>query len=225
MKIIIFDSGTLISFAINGLYEELKLLKSQFDGKFIITDEVKSEIIDKPINTKRFELEALKLKKLIDDKVFEFPNSLNIDHSLVSKKTQQILDISNNTFTRNNKPIHIIDLGEASCLALGKILNEMKIKNVISVDERTLRLLCEKPENLRKLLQKKLHTNIGMRNENLKFFEGFQFIRSAELVYVAYKKGIINLNDERTLDALLYAVKFSGCSITDIEIEEIKKIK
>ena len=58
MKAIIFDSGTLISFAINGLYEELKLLKAKFDGKFIITDEVKAEIIDKPINIKRFELEA-----------------------------------------------------------------------------------------------------------------------------------------------------------------------
>jgi len=225
MKAIIFDSGTIISFAINGLYEELKKLKNGFDGKFIITEEVRREIIDKPITIKRFELEALKIKKLIDEKVFEMPKSLNIDDKEISMKTQNIMNLANSTFIKNGKPIHIIDEGEASCLALSKILNEMKIKNVISIDERTLRVLCEKPENLRKLFQKKLHTNIGVRNENFKFFEGFQFIRSAELVYVAYKKGIINLKDERTLDALLYAVKSSGCSITDIEIEEIKKMR
>ena len=225
MKVIIFDTGPLISLAINGLYEEIKKLKKNFDGKFIITNEVKREIIDKPITIKKFELEALKIKKLFDEKVFEMPDSLKIDSGEISRNTLNIMDIANNTLIRNGKPIHLIDDGESSCLALSKILNDQKIKNVIVVDERTLRMLCEKPENLKKLLQKKLHTNINEKKENYKYFEGFQFIRSAELVYVAYKKGIIELNDERTLDALLYAVKFSGCSISDIEIEEIKKLK
>ena len=39
-----------------------------------------------------------------------------------------------------------------------------------------------------------------------------------------FKKGIVKIKDPKTLEALLYAVKFKGCSITDEEIKEIKKL-
>ena len=65
MKAIIFDASTLISFAMNGLLREIVGLKKIFKGKFIITKEVKSEVIDRPIKIKRFELEALKIQQLI----------------------------------------------------------------------------------------------------------------------------------------------------------------
>ena len=77
-KAIIFDASTLITFSMNGLFNELRELKKIFKGKFIITKDVKREIIDKPITIKRFELEALRLKKLLDDKVLEMPSSLNV---------------------------------------------------------------------------------------------------------------------------------------------------
>ena len=38
------------------------------------------------------------------------------------------------------------------------------------------------------------------------------------------QKGLVNLSDGNVLDALLYAVKFKGCSISDDEIREIKKL-
>ena len=115
--------------------------------------------------------------------------------------------------------------GEASSLALGKILNERKIKNVIVIDERTTRILVEKPENLKKFLEKKLHVKIRLIRENLKLFKDFRIIRSAELVYVAYKKGLIKLKDGNVLSNLLYAVKFKGAAISGDEIEEIKRIR
>ena len=62
-KAIVFDSGTLINFAMNGMFQEFRELKKIFNGKFLITKEVKSEIIDRPITIKRFELEALRLKE------------------------------------------------------------------------------------------------------------------------------------------------------------------
>ena len=77
-RAIIFDSGALISLAMNGLLPELKELKKIFKGKFIITNEVKKEIIDKPITIKRFELEALRLKELLDKKVIEMPVCVNV---------------------------------------------------------------------------------------------------------------------------------------------------
>ena len=45
-KYLIFDSGPLINFAMNGILHVLERLKKEFDGEFIITKEVKKEIID-----------------------------------------------------------------------------------------------------------------------------------------------------------------------------------
>ena len=43
--------------------------------------------------------------------------------------------------------------------------------------------------------------------------------------YIYTNRGIIKIKDPRTLDPLLYAVIFKGCSITDDEIKEIKRMK
>ncbi len=224
MKVLIFDASTLITLAMNGLFEEFRKLKSKFDGKFLITKDVKWEIIDKPLTIKRFRLEALRLNELLFEKVLEMPSSIGINPAEVSKKTQELREIANSTFETAEKTIHLIDSGEASCMALGKMLNKKKINNVIAVDERTTRMLGERPENLRKLFETKLHTSIKAKKENYKFFEGFKFIRSSELVYILYKKGLIKLKDHDILDALLYAVKFKGCAISGDEIREIKRL-
>lgn len=224
MKALIFDASTLISFVMNGLFPELRELKKIFNGKFLITKEVKREIIDKPITIKRFELEALKLKQLLDDGVLEMVSSLNIREDIISKKTKEFLETANNMFIGNGRPIRMIDLGEASCLALSRILDEKKIEHVVAIDERTTRMLVEKPENLERLLNKKLHTQVVLKKENFKLFKGFKIIRSAELVYVIYKKKLAKLKDGQVLDAMLWAVKFKGCSISGDEIREIKRI-
>lgn len=223
-KAIIFDSGVLISFSMNGITYLIKELKEIFNGKFLITNEIKKEIVDKPLTIKRFELEALKLKQLIDEGVLEFPLSLGIKDSEITSKTNEILSIANSTFQGTKKDIHIIDSGEGSCLALSKILDSRGIKNIIAIDERTTRLLAEKPENLIKIFEKKMNTKITVKQQNYKFFSGFKVIRSAELVYVAYKKGLTRLKAKNTLDALLWAVKFKGAAISGDEIEEIKKL-
>ncbi len=132
--------------------------------------------------------------------------------------------MANSTFQGTRRAIHLLDMGETSCLALSRILIQKKIKNVIVVDERTTRMLVEKPENLKRILEKKIQTKISIKQDNLKFFRGFKIIRSAELVYVAYKKGLIKLKNNNVLGALLYAVKFKGAAISGDEIEEIKRI-
>jgi hypothetical protein len=225
-KAIIFDSSTMINFAMNGLLTEFRELKELFGGRFLITKEVAAEIIDKPMTIKRFELEALKIKELLIDKVLEMPSALGISDDKISKMTLEIVNIANNTFFGKENAIHIIDAGEASCLALSRMLDEKEIKNVVSVDERTIRLLVEKPENLLGIFQKKLHTDVKAKKENFKALGNFKFIRSAELIYIAYKKGIVKLKlkDPEVLDALLYALKFNGCSISDEEISEMEKI-
>jgi len=225
MKVIIFDASSLITFAMNGLLSELEDLKKIFKGKFVIPEEVRKEVIDKPLKIKRFELEALQIKRLLDNGTLEKPSVLNINDADISQKTIELMKIANKIFQGRGRDLHLISSGETSCLALSRILDEKKIKNIIAVDERTTRMLGERPENLEKLLRKKLHTDVHFSKENFKFFEGFRFIRSSELVYVMYKKGIIKLKDgELVLDALLYGVKYRGCAISDEEIREIKRI-
>ncbi len=223
-KAIIFDSSAIINFTMNGLLSEFRELKKIFDGKFLITKEVREEVIEKPMRIKRFKLEALKIKELLAEKILEMPSDSGIDENKISKMTREIINLANNTFFGHGNAIHIIDSGEASCLALSKLLNEKGVKNVLVVDERTLRILGEKPENLLALLNKKLHTEIESKEENFNFFRDFRFIRSTELIYIAYKKGIVKLKNHEVLDALLYAMKFNGCSISDDEISEIEKI-
>ena len=226
MKVLIFDSSTLISFSMNGLLEELRKLKKQFNGKFLITSEVKYEVIDRPINVKRFELEALRVNQLLKENTLEMPESLGIKKEDISKETDKFLSMANSMFYSGKKSISLIQSGEASCLALSRILSKKKIPNLIAVDERTTRMLGEKPENLKKLLERKLHTGITLKKRNFEFFKGFRFIRSTEIIYVLWKKNLLELKDSiKVLDALLYSMKFKGCAISEDEIKEIKRIK
>ncbi|MBI4116271.1 hypothetical protein HY449_00840 [Candidatus Pacearchaeota archaeon] len=223
-KVLIFDSGALISLAMSGLIGEIRNLKKIFDGKFMITRSVKGEVIDKPLTIKRFELEAMMIQQLLDDKILEAPSSLGIGDGEIMEETRKILDASNNIFYTRKRPVHLIDVGEASCLALSRILSGKKIENIIAIDERTTRMLGEKPDNLKKLMESKLHMPIFEKKDDYKFFRGFKFIRSTELVYVAYKKNLIPIKNKNLLDALLYALKSNGAAISEDEIAEIKRI-
>lgn len=223
---ILFDASTLISFSMNGLFNEVKKLKGIFKGKFIITKEVKYEIIDRPMNVKRFELEALRLNKLLADGVLEMPSSIGISDADILKKKEEMVKIANNMFEGKGKAISIIHDGEASCLALSRILLDKKIPHLIAIDERTTRMLGEKPENLEKLLSKKMNTRVRLKKKDFKYFRGFRFVRSTELMYVAWKKGLIEIaGGKMVLDALMWALKFKGCAISGDEIKEIKAIK
>jgi hypothetical protein len=223
MKAIIFDSSTLINFTTNGLLEELRALKRVFDGKFLIPYDVKYEIIDHPLNIKRFELEALKVEALLKERIIEMPGAAGVKDDDISRLTAEILRESNNIMETRNRRVHLIDKGEAACLALNKILLDKGWKSAIAVDERTTRLLGERPENLRKFMEKRLHMNVRKVNEYPEFGD-FVFIRSTELIYVAWKKGLVNMRGPRVLDALLYGLKYKGCAISNDEIEEIKNI-
>lgn len=223
-KILIFDSSTLISLTMNGFLEDLQALKGVFKGKFIITNEVKYEVIDHPLKIKRFELEALKIDNLLQGKILEMPRTLGIiSDAEISKLTSKILQESNNVFEARGKPVHLIDTGEASCLALHLLLLGKGVESAIAIDERTTRLFVEKPDNLRKFMEQKLHMPVEQRKPYAKYAD-FTLIRSAELMYLAYKKGILKLKGPRVLDAVLYGLKYKGCSIPEDEIEELKRM-
>lgn len=223
MKALIFDSGPIINLSMNSLLYVLKELKKIFAGKFLITEAVKYEIVDRPLKIPRFELGALQIKELIDSNIIEFPSSLKIDSNEIKKETQNFMTQANNCTKVGDRLINIISEAETSCLALSQILTKQKIENIIAIDERTTRILTEKPQNLEKIMSDKLHTQVIVSCD-LNSFQNFKFIRSTELAYVAYKKGLLKINDQHALEAALYATKFKGSSVSYEEIRELKKL-
>lgn len=224
MKSVVFDSGTLINLSINGLLDILEKLKSNFKGKFLITQEVYYETVQRPSNINKFELGALRIQQLVESKVLEFPESLKISSQTLKEKTKQLMDIANHYLQLDGNWIKIVSDGEMSCLALSDELSKQGIDNIISIDERTTRILAEKPGNLEKIMSERIHRKVNLVAKDFKIFSKYKFIRSSEIVFVAYKKGLINLKGKKVLEALLYATKFKGSAISFEEIDALKKL-
>jgi predicted nucleic acid-binding protein len=217
-KTLIFDSSTIITLALNDLLYILEPLKNEFEGEFCITPQVKQELVDRPLQLKKYMLEALMIKSLIDKDILKVA-----DNPELNRETEKILALSNRTFKTDHEFMKIIHRGEASCLALYKLTEGDK---AVALDERTTRMLVENPDNLKKLFEKKFHRTLRVEKQNYSYFEGIRIIRSCELAYIAFEKKIINFNvsAKDTMGALLYAVKFKGCAISWKEIDEIKRI-
>jgi len=223
-KALIFDSGTLINLSMNGLLYILEHLKRNFPGKFLITKSVKYEIVDRPMGIKRFELGAIRIQNLLDAGILEFPESIGVSDEQLQKETRELMEAANHFMQYKGSFMSIVSEAEISCLALYNQLEKNGVECMIGMDERTTRILSENPESLTKMMSEKMHMNIKRAARNPRIFPNYKFIRSTELVFVAYKKGIINIHGKNVLDALLYATKFKGSSISFEEIEELKKV-
>lgn len=224
MKVLILDSGILINFSMNGLLYLFKELKEETSVRFAITDKVFYEVVERPLNVPRFELGALRVKNLVDEKIIEYPKDLGINKKEVEKLTGDLMDKANHCIKAKGKWIKIVSEAEISCLALSKILTSKKIENLIGLDERTTRVLSEKPDNLVKIMEKKLHEKVELSRKNLSVFKKFEFLRSTELVYVAHKLGVLNVYGKKALEAVLYATKYKGSSVSSDEIKILKKM-
>lgn len=207
----------------NGLLEIFRKLVTAFQGEFLITPAVKYETIEHPINIKRFEWGAIRIGHLLDDEVIKMASDEeDISEKELSNKTQEIMNNANNALTSAGKPIHLIERGESECLALSIMLTKNNIDNVVVIDERTARMLCESPDNLKELMGNKLESKIKVNYENLKELSKIKIIRSTELMYLANKHRLLD-GDKKALEAVLYALKFGGCSISEKEVELMKK--
>jgi len=218
-KALIFDSGAIITLALNDLLFILEPLKKAFGGDFLISQSVKNEIVDVPLKTRRFALEALMIKALVEKGILSVVSSPEL-----RKETSRVLESANSAYLADNERMRIIHEGEASCIALFNMISSEK--KAIVIDERTTRMLCEAPENLHRLYEKKLHRKIGFAEKNAAVFKDVRIIRTAELCLIAYRKGIVSLSasPSESIRAMLYAVKFKGCSISINEIEIARRI-
>ncbi|MSS74213.1 hypothetical protein EXS72_01070 [Candidatus Pacearchaeota archaeon] len=222
-KFLILDAGPLINLSMNGLLDIFENIK-KIGINIVITNYVYQEVVDRPSHIPRFELGALRIKELIEKKIIQFATEFGLATQEIESETQYMLKRINCSVKAGEHCIEIVSPAEISCLAVSKILSKRGFENVIGIDERTTRVLFEKPANLKELMSNKLHCQISLNTQEIDNLGRFKFIRSSELVYMSYKKGFIQLNDKRALEALLYATKFKGCSITWEEIEQLKKL-
>jgi hypothetical protein len=213
MKKIVCDSSSLISLTDNCL---LFVLRELHGVEYYIPKGVEQEIVAYPMRTKRFELPAIRLKQLITDGTVSV-----YDHPSIYEYSKRVADLANRLFSYKKKFVKIIHEGEAQSLGCMNALGS----NVLLTDERTVRHLIENPEQLKQYMESrtryKLHMDEPVLRQISKEMRGFEVIRSSELVAYAYDRGLLErFGSPKILDAALWGLKFSGCSITGDEIKE-----
>jgi hypothetical protein len=223
MRTLVFDTSSIISLATNNLLSTLEPLKKQFNGRFLITQSVHQELIENPLNSKRYKLEALMIEDLFKEGILEVYE----DYTL-KKEALKLLDSLNRIFTSRNQDIKILDLAEVESFMLAKKIQS----EAYVVDERTIRLIVENPNIVGNILKKKLHTKININFDNLQMIKksskDVKIIRSIELMLIAYKMRLFDKYTSRDkkksqefLDGLLWALKLHGASITEDEINQL----
>ncbi|MEK6974457.1 MAG: hypothetical protein AABW41_04450 [Nanoarchaeota archaeon] len=226
MRTIVIDTSSIISIAVNNLLWTLEPLKKQFDGKFLISESVHTELVDNPIKSKRYKLEAFMIEELINKKIIEVYQDQD-----VKSEALRLLEILNRSYSIKKRHIKILDLAEVESLIMAKRLGS----EAYIVDERTIRLVVENPEQLVSILRDKLHAKIDIDYQNLESvkdnFGDIKILRSAELMLAAHKLGLFkaytfNKNKRREfIDGLLWALKLHGCSISENEINDMLAYK
>ncbi|MDD5148739.1 MAG: hypothetical protein PHH08_04715 [Candidatus ainarchaeum sp.] len=216
---IVFDASSLISISQTCLANCLSSLGEKINAEFIISPAVFREIVSTPLGIRRFELNAVRLKGMVEK------NSLKIVELSPESKdfAEKISSLANNSFFVHERPIKIMHSGELEALALMKQLDA----EALAIDERTTRLLIENPGALRSSMEKRHQAPVKENKKNIsefrQVFSGCSIIRSSELVALAFETGAFSGELEKTrqaLEAALYAVKFSGCSVSIEEIQE-----
>ncbi len=232
MKSLVFDSGPIITFALNNLLWVLDPLKQRFNGEFYIPWEVKRELIDKPLKTKRFKFEAIQVMKHISSGVLKIYNKDDIKDT-----TDEILYLANNCLKAKGQYVKIVHRGEIEAIALA---NHLRSPALVT-DERTTRYLIEQPEQLAKYMRRKLHTSVKIEHDKIKelekYWKNIKVLRSVELLTIAYEIGLLDLyiskfqenimkNPKRTLlESVLWGAKLNGCAVSSDEIRAILNLE
>ncbi len=230
-RCLVFDSGPVISMSTSNLLTTLEKLKQSFNGKFVLPESVKHELVDEPLKTKRFMFEALQVQRLISIGVFDV-----LEDSEVKSLTLELLHLANSSFSAKGKPIQIVHYAEMSTIAAAKLLDAQ----ALVLDERITRELVEHPRHLADLMNKRLHTTIHVNDSSLallqKYSSNLKIIRSVELASIAFGKGLLDryvaegeeriLPDVRRklLESILWGLKLNGCAISSREIEQLVEL-
>ncbi len=217
MKALVFDTGPLISLSDNCLLWVLREIKER--SRFLITPTVYYEAVQHPLEIRKYELNALRIEEAVRNGVLEFP-----PRHLMEKAgdiSRDILHSANRIFYIRGEPLKILHRGEAEVLALAT-LTETRL---VVIDERTGRKLTEDWKDVRRRLRERygpVKVNRTALDEYLSLTGDLRFVRSSEIIALAYEKGLFDSypDPRKFLEAALYAVKYHGCAVGSEEIDE-----
>lgn len=226
-RALIFDTGPIISLTTNNLLWILRELKKEFRGDFFITQKVKRELVDTPIEIKRFKFEALQILKCIDDGILAV-----LPEKQFRQQTRKLLEIANHSLRADGSWLKLCHPAELEVVAAAVSRNA----DAVVIDERTTRLLFEDPAQLAALLERKLEHRIIPDKSNItelkKMTADMRFIRSTELALVAYERGILDSlvtsfpqARKHLLQGMLWGMKLRGCAIRIEEIDAAVNIE
>jgi len=232
MKTMVFDAGPIISLVMNNLLWILEPLQKKFGGYFYITEAVKKEITDIPLQSKKFKFEALQVQQYLSNGVINV-----IPDYKIEAHTKRLIEAANHSFVAHNHFIQIVHNGEISVLAASCFLEA----DATVMDERTSRELVERPNILADVLSKKLHTPVKINKTNLNLFKenlsAIKIIRSFELATIAFESGLLDKyleqDEEKSvphlrktlLEGVLWGIKLNGCAVARSEIDEIISVE
>jgi predicted nucleic acid-binding protein len=217
IKSIVCDSSALISLADTCNVDAFKFLTAN-GLNFVITPVVREEIVNRPLTIKKYAFSASRLQKSITEGSLKLVESLTLH-----EQTKRILEIANNLVYIGNKPIELIQDGEAECLA---IFASASAKALL-VDEKTTRMLIENPSRLVDNLQSEYRDKPRLDEAKLAQFaaltHGIICMRSSELLAIAFEKGFFDEYKDRKQEAFkaaIYSLREAGCGLTANEIAE-----
>ena len=211
MKKVVCDSSSIIALSMNCLL----WLLGKFKAEFYIPLYVRKEIFDVPVSSPKYGFEAMRNGLAIG-------NILKVRGTNV-KLRKKVMDLGNSLLKVEGRPIQIIHAGEADAIALA--LSEGI--DTFLVDEKNTRFMIENREILRESIQRRMHKKVEIdrevEKEIVKLMGHLKVIRSTEILAVAVKRGILDwpYTKKDLLRNALYALKFSGCAITEAEIVEL----
>ncbi len=231
MRAIVFDTGPIISLTLNNLLWLLEPLKEQFGGEFYITPAVYDELINRPLQTRKYKFEALQILPYISKGILKI-----VTNNEIQLLTHELLEKINRTYKADGNWINVVHRGEMEAIATAIHFDA----SAVVIDERTSRKLIEDPDEVASTLSNRLHTKIQVDPQNLGFIRkelsSLRVLRSAELTIIAYKQGLLDIYmheseksiiknlDKAVLEGVLWAIKLNGCSIQSSEIDKIIKI-
>ncbi len=217
---IVFDSSSLISVGQSCLIEVLHGLHDAMNAEFVIPKSVFREAVRRPLRIRRFELNAVRLGKAVDEKW------LHVVGLQGRGSAEEIMRTANSCFYIRGKPVALLQRGEVDALALALQLKAA----ALVIDERTARMLVEAPFKLRDLMQsrhmEKIAVDRGKAESFGLLFKGLSIVRSVELIALAFELGLLGRElqqSKQALHAALYAAKYSGCAVSSREIEQFLK--
>ena len=221
---VVCDSSALISLADTCNIGALKHITKEAGIGFLVTPAVKMEIISRPLTIRKYAFSAVRLQKVLNDNVLSM-----ITSEQLHDKTQRVLELANGLIRVDKKPIELVQIGEAECVAIFSSASAQ----ALLIDEKTTRLLIENPYRLRETIEAEYgHSEVSIDHDSLEEFasitKGITCMRSCELLAYAYKKGFFDEygdKKEEAFKAAIFSVREAGCGMTSAEMAEYEKME